>query len=107
MAEPRIEVPVESGGDVDMSGLPETPVEVESTVPVEDETEAGGADREEAIVPAPESKEYTFIEYLRSPIVELVVGTGEEQTTLTAHQAILTTSPYFKNAVTQFTSDRP
>ncbi|OJD17965.1 hypothetical protein AJ78_01996 [Emergomyces pasteurianus Ep9510] len=106
MAEPRIEVPAESG-DVDMAGLEEPPVEVASTEPLDDGTEAGGANGEEANAPALESKETSFIEYLRSPIVELVVGRGDDQTTLTAHQAILTASPFFKNAVTQFTDDGP
>lgn len=36
-----------------------------------------------------------FLEYLKSPIVELVVGSGDEETTLTAHKAVLQQSPYF------------
>ncbi|KKZ59643.1 hypothetical protein EMCG_05401 [[Emmonsia] crescens] len=106
MAEPRIEIPAESG-DVDMASSTETPVEVESAEAVEDGTEAAGADGEAVDAPALENKASTFIEYLKSPIVELVVGRGEEQTTLTAHQAILTVSPFFKDAVAQFTHDGP
>ncbi|EXJ88523.1 hypothetical protein A1O1_05453 [Capronia coronata CBS 617.96] len=37
-----------------------------------------------------------FLEYLKSPIVQLIVGRGEEETTLTAHKALLDESPYFK-----------
>jgi hypothetical protein len=45
--------------------------------------------------------------YLKSPIVELVVGQGEEQTILTAHQAILIASPYFAEAVEKFGESGP
>lgn len=37
--------------------------------------------------------------FLKSSIVELVVGQGDEQTILMAHQAILTTSPYFADLI--------
>ena len=40
--------------------------------------------------------------YLKSPIIELLVGQGEEQTLLTAHQALLVKSPFFAEAVAQF-----
>lgn len=61
MAEPRIEIPAESG-DVDMAGSTETPVEVESAEAVEDGTETAGADGEAANAPASENKASTFIE---------------------------------------------
>ncbi|ODH14457.1 hypothetical protein ACO22_06581 [Paracoccidioides brasiliensis] len=109
MAEARIELPADAA-DVGMGGATETPVDVDSaeTVANGDEAEGpAGADREKTNVPVPESKESTFIEYLKSPIVELIVGRGDEQTSLTAHQAILTTSPYFRDAVAQFSEDGP
>ncbi|KAK5111668.1 hypothetical protein LTR62_004773 [Meristemomyces frigidus] len=37
----------------------------------------------------------TFLDYLRSPIVQLIVGQGAEQTVLSAHQGLLTQSPWF------------
>ena len=40
--------------------------------------------------------------YLRSPIVELVIGSGAEATTLSAHQGLLVASPYLANACEQF-----
>ena len=43
--------------------------------------------------------------YLKSPIVELVVGTGDEQATLTAHQDLLTQSPFFEQACADFAGD--
>ncbi|OCL03319.1 hypothetical protein AOQ84DRAFT_153388 [Glonium stellatum] len=84
-------------------------------VPAE-ETPAGDVDMEEsgAVATAgaedemlrdiePESeKQVTFLDYLRSPIVELVVGTGEEQTPLFAHQAMLIKSPFFAEICAQF-----
>lgn len=39
--------------------------------------------------------------YLRSPIIELVVGEGDAATSLYAHQALLTQSPYFAEQTSQ------
>ncbi|KAF2091576.1 hypothetical protein K490DRAFT_31718 [Saccharata proteae CBS 121410] len=50
-------------------------------------------------------KRTTFLDYLKSPIIEIVVGTGEEQTKLTAHQALLTKSPFLAEQCAQFTTD--
>ncbi|KAK3678358.1 hypothetical protein LTR78_001655 [Recurvomyces mirabilis] len=70
-----------------------------------DPTEAVDADDEptglEDIEPdVPERT--TFLDYLRSPIIQLVVGQGAEQTTLSAHQALLTKSPWFAAQVDVF-----
>ncbi|KAI1781302.1 hypothetical protein F4818DRAFT_398670 [Hypoxylon cercidicola] len=46
-----------------------------------------------------------FITYLTSPVVTLVVGNGEGETILTAHQALLTLSPFFSDACAAFTDD--
>ncbi|RMZ78556.1 hypothetical protein DV737_g3802, partial [Chaetothyriales sp. CBS 132003] len=35
-----------------------------------------------------------FVDYLKSPIVKLVVGSGADETTLSAHSAVLERSPY-------------
>lgn len=43
----------------------------------------------------------TFLSYLASPVVTLVVG-KEEQTTLSAHQALLCKSPYFQEICDKF-----
>ncbi|RPA87493.1 hypothetical protein BJ508DRAFT_320506 [Ascobolus immersus RN42] len=45
--------------------------------------------------PAPKRTKLTFVEHLKSPIVTLLVGTPPAQSTLTAHQSLLTMSPYF------------
>lgn len=46
----------------------------------------------------------SFIEYLSSPVVTLLVG-QEAQTVLTAHQALLTKSPYFAQLCQSFVDD--
>lgn len=46
----------------------------------------------------------TFASYLMSPIVTLLIGTSD-QTILTAHQALLTQSPYFEAACEDFVDD--
>ncbi|KAI9811665.1 MAG: hypothetical protein M1826_003117 [Phylliscum demangeonii] len=40
----------------------------------------------------------TFIDYLKSPIIEIMVGSGNVKTLLTAHQALLVQSPFFADA---------
>ncbi|KAI0882079.1 uncharacterized protein GGS22DRAFT_171482 [Annulohypoxylon maeteangense] len=47
----------------------------------------------------------SYISYLTSPVVTLLVGTGESETLLTAHQALLTQSPWFLDACAAFTDD--
>ncbi|KAF2774398.1 hypothetical protein EJ03DRAFT_263038 [Teratosphaeria nubilosa] len=49
----------------------------------------------------------TFLDYLRSPIIELVVGQGDEETALYAHQALLVQSPFFQEAVAQMSGAAP
>lgn len=80
-------------GDIDMEGAEENPVELED-------------DGDEAAVPAtqdPDDEFQTvsinpqtrFLEYLRSPMIQLNIGHGEDITAISAHHAILTQSPYF------------
>ncbi|KAI0018994.1 hypothetical protein F4780DRAFT_470698 [Xylariomycetidae sp. FL0641] len=47
----------------------------------------------------------TFISYLASPVVTMIVGGGENETILTAHQGLLTQSPFFAEACAAFTDD--
>lgn len=58
---------------------------------------------EEEAVPPP--ARVTFIDYLKSPIVELLIGQAEDQTRLSAHQALLVQSPWFEEACAQFGDD--
>lgn len=46
-----------------------------------------------------------FVDYLTSPVVTLIVGTGERETILTAHQALLSQSPHFENICDNFSDD--
>ena len=45
-----------------------------------------------------------FLNYLMSPVVTLLIG-GDSQTLLSAHQALLTQSPYFQEICTGFVDD--
>ncbi|KAF3000335.1 hypothetical protein E8E14_001140 [Neopestalotiopsis sp. 37M] len=46
-----------------------------------------------------------FIDYLKSPMVTLLVGDGDKSAILTAHQALLEQSPYFADACAAFNDD--
>ncbi|KAI0181206.1 hypothetical protein GGR52DRAFT_523252 [Hypoxylon sp. FL1284] len=60
-------------------------------------------------LPFPEVEEseqrVQFISYLTSPVVALVVGQGEAETVLTAHQALLIQSSFFADACAAFEVD--
>lgn len=62
-----------------------------------------GEDGLEEAVPA----RIPFIDYLRSPVVTLMVGSAENdsQTILTTHQVLLTQSPYFAALCAEFGED--
>ncbi|OAQ96163.1 hypothetical protein LLEC1_02112 [Akanthomyces lecanii] len=88
---------VAASGDVEMEGAAgdETPYE---KGPVED-AEASVIQED----PAAETRP-SFIEYLSSPVVTLLVG-QDAQTVLTAHQALLSKSPYFEQVCQAFIED--
>lgn len=90
--------PANPGADVEMAeGLGE-----DDTTAVAGRSEIlneGEADEE----PVPERT--SFISYLTSPVVTLIVGSGESETILTAHQALLALSPFFKEACAEFSDD--
>jgi len=46
-----------------------------------------------------------FIDYLTSPVVTLIVGNRDNETILTAHQALLASSSYFEAACAEFQDD--
>jgi hypothetical protein len=54
---------------------------------------------------AAETTRVPFITYLASPVVTLIAGLGDSETVLTAHQALLTQSPYFQEACAEFADD--
>ncbi|TVY30818.1 hypothetical protein LHYA1_G000351 [Lachnellula hyalina] len=98
--------PIDESGDVSMTA--DTPiVEIGGAAPATEE-EAGVDDtalpfQEEAIDDVPPRT--TYIDYLKSPVIGLLVGQGDEQALLTAHQGLLITSPWFKEACDKFSSD--
>ncbi|KAK0630963.1 hypothetical protein B0T17DRAFT_487465 [Bombardia bombarda] len=53
----------------------------------------------------PASPRVTFLRYLTSPIVTLLVGSGDTETILTAHQGLLVQSPFFADACAEFADD--
>lgn len=59
---------------------------------------------EETVV-EPEPARVPFIDYLTSPIITLIVGSGANETILTAHQGLLTQSPYFQAQCDNFSDD--
>ncbi|KAL8804967.1 MAG: hypothetical protein Q9200_005613 [Gallowayella weberi] len=73
-------------GDVEMQGADEGAEVVEVG---ENNGEDAAAEEEK---PAPR---VTFIDYLKSPMIELLIGNGDSQTLLMAHKALLTKSPFF------------
>ncbi len=78
----------ETADDVEMAGEEE----------VADAGDDGVADPEETQVAA-SNPQTVFLEYLKSPIVRLVIGAGDEETTITAHSSILERSPFFGDKI--------
>ncbi|KAH6654296.1 hypothetical protein BKA67DRAFT_274554 [Truncatella angustata] len=95
--------------------IEETPVPTQATGDVEMDDEAGGAieNANGSELPfaggaeaEPEAeKRPEFIDYLKSPVVTLLVGNSGIETILTAHQALLLQSPYFVEACAAFSND--
>jgi hypothetical protein len=72
----------------------------------DDNADAAGDGTVEATSDAPAVNPQTiFLEYLKSPIVQLRVGQDDEATTLTAHKAILTQSAYFAERLAPLADD--
>ena len=95
---------VEPTGDVEMTetNTQETPAENSQDVEgeqVENADETTLTATEEVVEPR-----VTFANYLMSPIVTLLIGSGD-QSILSAHQGLLTQSPYFKDICDAFVED--
>ncbi|PQE10830.1 Btb poz protein [Rutstroemia sp. NJR-2017a BBW] len=89
--------PSEAQPDVEMAGGEELVVEIGSA-PADD-----GLPNPELVEDAP--ARVTYIDYLKSPVIGLLVGQGDEQALLTAHQALLVRSPWFADACAKFSDD--
>ncbi|NJR31456.1 hypothetical protein HC762_01670 [bacterium] len=92
MAEPEIEIAASAEPDVEM-----------------DEETAGdenGHDPVGVTKPDRPNVQTVFLDYLRSPVVELMIGKGDDATMVTAHQALLTPSPFFAEKLADLPGDR-
>ena len=85
MAEPDVEISASAEPDIEMEGAEGEGAEAENGDNADD------ADEDGAEKPNPQT---VFLDYLKSPIVELMVGSGDEATLVSAHQALLLQSPY-------------
>ncbi|KAB2576805.1 hypothetical protein BFW01_g7821 [Lasiodiplodia theobromae] len=93
--------------DVEMGGSGEYAEDNTATNNPDQQAGNEGDDNDEGVEMAeiePETpKVVKFLDYLKSPIIELVVGRGDNQTLLTVHQALLTKSPFFEEQCARFT----
>lgn len=90
----------ETPADIEMAGEEVIQIHTGATA-TNGENGAAFPDDEDAVVPT----QVTFIDHLKSPVVELLIGEGEDQTLLTAHQALLVQSPFFEDACSQFSDN--
>ncbi|CEJ60833.1 hypothetical protein PMG11_09390 [Penicillium brasilianum] len=104
-----------ASNEVEMTGTQETSIpQTESAGSTEPTARAGGdiilldAQTEpEPPTPAKKIAPFKFLDFLTSPIVEIVVGEGDQQTVLTAHQTLLLESPFLSEFVGKFESSGP
>ncbi|RJE21136.1 hypothetical protein PHISCL_06511 [Aspergillus sclerotialis] len=94
--------------DVDMNGAQDTVNDRnEGDKRVQPDTILPDAQPAEPMGAAKESPGLSFLDYLMSPIVELVVGQGENETILTAHQNLLRQSPFLAESIANFNETNP
>jgi BTB/POZ domain len=96
MAEPEVEIAASAEPDVEMAGA---------------EGEADGENGDfggimEDDNTGRQNPQTVFLSYLQSPIVELMVGSGADATVLTAHEALVSQSPYFAAKLAGQTGDK-
>lgn len=89
--------PASTGDDVDMA----EDVEARDGEQLGDATELPFAEGGET----DNAPRVTFMTYLSSPIITLIVGQGDSATVLSAHQSLLAQSPWFARACEQFAED--
>ncbi|KAK1580046.1 uncharacterized protein LY79DRAFT_318247 [Colletotrichum navitas] len=99
-AEVSSDAPAQPAVDVEMEGA-----EAADTADNADNADAENLPFADGGESDPVEPRTTFVDYLSSPVVTLLVGQGDTETIVTAHQALLTQSPYFKEACAQFSDD--
>jgi len=96
--EPVMEdAPANTGADVDMAegaGDETTTIANSSELPLTE-----GATEE------PPTPRVSFAQYLATPIVTLLIGSGDNEVVLTAHQGLLCQSTYFAEQCAEFSHD--
>lgn len=104
--EPVAETPVNAGTDVEMAeGGEATPADTSANGSADAAVARGDLPfAEEGPEDAPPPR-VSFIQYLTSPVVTLLVGNGVDETILTAHQSLLVQSPFFAAACAEFAND--
>ncbi|KAK3933928.1 hypothetical protein QBC46DRAFT_414371 [Diplogelasinospora grovesii] len=93
------------GGDVEMEGAGGPSGAAGDK---EEDTNANGSElpfAQEGPEDTPVAPRTTFLQYLTSPIVTLLIGSGDNETILTAHQGLLTQSSFFADACAEFADD--
>lgn len=103
--------PGEPPADIEMSENPSGAVMIEidasadgDNVPAPEELSPSGPDIQEATIEEAPAR-VTYIDYLKSPVIALLVGQGDEQALLHAHQALLCKSPWFEEACGKFSDE--
>ncbi|MCJ1267915.1 hypothetical protein MMC22_007801 [Lobaria immixta] len=99
MADPEVRISFgEESADVEMQGDGRD-VEVGETAAANGEN--GNDDERAGAEEGKTATRATFVDFLKSPAIELVIGSGSDQTVLTAHQALLVRSPFFASAIAE------
>lgn len=60
-----------------------------------------------SIIPIITGQLTTTSSFLTSPIVEIIVGQGDDETVMTAHQSLLTEAPLLAGLVENFEASAP
>lgn len=98
--------------DPDATQVPDS-VPTEAEVDMAEDGDGGehGADGDDGETSGAVNPHTIFLDYLKSPVVELVVGGrnggDKEPTVITAHQALLTKSPFFAQRLSDLSDSEP
>ncbi|KAL8795342.1 MAG: hypothetical protein Q9195_002212 [Heterodermia aff. obscurata] len=106
MAEVRINPDVDETGDTQMQAGDDDVLGIGETGAADPANGEAGEEPSTAEAEASNPARVTFVDYLRSPIVELVIGPSDSPTVLYAHQGLLSRSPWFEQNLSGGASNR-
>ncbi|OQE41882.1 hypothetical protein PENCOP_c004G06786 [Penicillium coprophilum] len=92
---------VEMGGTQDTDQLEPEAAQEDSTLPDVQ------AEPEQPSVPVKKNAGFNFLDFLTSPIIEIIVGKGANETVMTAHQSLLMEAPLLAEFVRTFEASGP